>query len=772
VYSKVKIFPLLFLFFYGVYRCNSQSCIQIYDSSITLFKQSKYDIALKKLAAYKICDPNNARRADSIILRIYKAINAQKNEALTQRNLANRRAVTIEAQKDSIEKENTANMMATQALQIKEIDPTKAVQYVFDGLCFSPQNLPLTGIKKKILSSEILRTPLLGASSNNTTCISRFNPQLLVTGDAEGYLKFWNATNKTLVKSIKLLNNSISVLSVIAEKYVLVSGNDSKISKKPNYIIKLYNSTENRSTTLPFKLSSQYTSAAYLGDSSKVFLGNVQGLISCFSLSDTSLQPIRQDSLKIVGIQCWQNAKKIFYATPFGIYDIKNNKEIYQPRGEISITYFGFCQSTADMYIGIGEDLISYNYLTSKDQLLYPIHKGMISSCHCADSAGGFITTSLDNNAALWTANGNLKQVLKGNRSEIYDSYLSPDANYAITVGRRELNAGVNADTNTVKYWYLEGLISKVIKDAHFMGGTAIIHIDRSNLFVSSGVDGNIIVWDSSFIFRNSKKISSSGISKLKWDVNNKKLIYGTFSGEIGIIDISDSGLIKTVSSIQFHTTSAITGIEVIDNKIFSIAKDGMLHMQSNSNELLDSVYFDKELSSITLSDNKNDLLLSAGNKTIIYNLQNRSCKIFNHEVRVNSSLWLSKNRFVTISGQYLRIWDLNNQHAPLLKINNNIQNIMTSIFIDWANRVIYTGTWSGYIICWDFSGKQLYEFDQLTSLANTNIIQDITSNRDHSKLVTVDYNGNIGIFYSPFYFLRDELKISIDCNKVFKTPK
>lgn len=750
--------------------CTAQDCIQMYRSSILLFEDGKYDLALKKLAAYKLCNPEKATQADSLILVIYETVNNQKNEAIKQRNLANKRSKTIKAQKDSIERENIANKAATQALQINEIDPEKAIQFVYAGLCFSPQNPSLIEIKRRIFSQEILKTSLNGASNSNTTCIDKLVDQSLVTGDVDGNLKFWDPAKK-LIKSVKLFNKSISALAVIANSYILASGNDSKDYKSPNYLIKLYNLKNNFITTVRNTLSTQYTSASYLGDSSKVFLGNEQGIISCFSLRDTLFEIIRKDSSKIIGIQCWQKANKTYYATPLGVYDLKNGKEVYKSKEGIFITYFGFCQSTGDMYIGIGEDLILFNFLTEKEQVLYPIHKGMISSCRCADSAGGFLTTSLDNNAVLWTSNGSLKQVLKGNKSEIYDSYLSADANYAITVGRREINGGVNADTNTIKYWYLKGFLSSVIKNAHFMGGTSIIHTAKTNFFVSAGVDGNIKVWDSSFILKALKKIHSSGISKLRWNETNKKLIYGTFSGEIGIIDISENGLMTTISSFQSHA-AVITGIEVFNNRIYSIGKDGMLYIQSYSNEKIDSVYFDTELNSISFLNDKKTLLLSAGNKTIIYNLQNKSSKIYNHVVRVNNSVWLTPTRFVTISGQYLTIWDMKNNQAPLLKIDNNIQNIMTSISIDTVNKLIYTGTWSGYIICWDFYGKQLFEFDQLTSLANTNLIQDIISNKANHKIVSVDYNGNIGIFYSPFSFLQKELKIDIDCSKFYKAIK
>ncbi len=98
--------------------------------------------------------------------------------------------------------------------------------------------------------------------------------------------------------------------------------------------------------------------------------------------------------------------------------------------------------------------------------------------------------------------------------------------------------------------------------------------------------------------------------------------------------------------------------------------------------------------------------------------------------------------------------------------MDNNLQNQMTSLFVDSINKLIYTGTWSGYIICWDYFGNQLYMMDHLTSMANSNLITGLVGNKDNSSIYNVDYNGNITKWHSPMSYIRDHLRINTECKK------
>lgn len=767
----MKMLVLSITLFLAALTGRAQSCTRIYDQAQALFKIGNYDLALKKLEAYKLCAPDKIPRADSLIVKIYQTVNNQRVEAERQTTIANQRAKVIETQKDSIERENIANKAATQALQVNELDPTSAIQYVYAGLCFSPGNPSLAEIKRRIFADEMIRKNLAGASRNNTTAIGPVTGDLLYSGDDEGNIKLWDAGGKKLNATIKVFNGRISAVTALGSRYLLVSGNDSKDFRHSAAGLKLVDLNGPGITAIAADMPAMVDHISYKEDSSTAVLSDAQGRLSSFSRAVLSLKVLKTDSNKVIDIQCWQKAKRTFYATAFGIYELESGKTIYKAKPNVYITYFGLCQSTGMMYIGIGEDLVLFDYLSNNEHLLYPIHRQMISSCHCADSTGAFLTTSLDGNAVLWTADGNVNKILKGNKPELYDGYLPPEAGYAITVGRRGLNAGTSADTNTVKYWYLKGFFDKIVKDAHFTGATAVINTGTTDLFITSGVTGSIKIWDTNLKLLHTRQGAGAGISKLTWDPEKMLLAFGTFSGESGTLPVSIRGEIGEPSFIKTHTASAVTALAVHDQKIYSAGKDGMVFIQSYKNQRLDSIYFNAAITAMDCSGGDGRLLIASGNKVILFAAPSNQVP-FEHKQRINALAWLSPKRFVTLSGQMLRIWDVNNNRKPILEVNNNIQNEMMSLYIDKENKVIYTGTWSGYIICWDYSGKQLYEFDQLASLGNTNIVNGITATNDGSRIITADYNGNIAAFYSPFAFLEKELKINIDCGRFLKMIK
>src|SRR6476620_10035728 len=150
-------------------------CEEVYNLANALFLNDNYDLAIKKLSAYKLCNEKGVKKADLLLLKIFEKVNNQKEdaikatkEALKQKNIANLRASVIITQKDSIEKENASNIIATQALQVNDINPNTALQYIYKGLCISPNNLALNEIRRKILNEEILFKKNEASNNNNT----------------------------------------------------------------------------------------------------------------------------------------------------------------------------------------------------------------------------------------------------------------------------------------------------------------------------------------------------------------------------------------------------------------------------------------------------------------------------------------------------------------------------------------------------------------------------------------------------------------------------
>lgn len=752
---------------------NKNKCEEIYFSAESLFTKGEYSLAINKISAYKICAATkDSKKADALLLKIYSTVNRQKEDAIVakkdaekQAKLANQRAATIQMQRDSIQKENIANQIATQALQVNQIDPNKALKHVYTGFCYNPNNTSLNEIRRKIFTDEILFKEIEGANPYNTVSIAKLNSNIFYTGDSDGEIKLWDALNFKLIDKIKVFKNSLSLCQRINDNSIIVYGNDSKDFKNPNYSVKILDITKKNSVRIiSDSLKSNIISIISSYEENTFLFSSENGDIFKLEAPSLIFNKFKTIEDKIVGMQCWTGAKKIFYATPKGVFDLFSNQQYYSSPLDVFITYFGFCNSTGDFYIGFGEDLLLFNVVTQKDHLLYPIHKSMITSCSCADSTGSFLTTSLDGIGVLWTSNGNLSKALKGNKAELYSGYLDPNQKFALTVGRRELNSS-QSDTSTFKYWFLSNLLEEK-KEAHLFGAKSVVYAEEFNYVISGGNNGEIKIWDESLNFIESKQINSSGISTLFWDGSRKKLWFGTFDGNTGNIELSEKGEMISNKYIRTHTGQVSSILADPSGKVYSVGKDGVLFIQDKGNNRIDSVYFDKEIAEISFSSDYSSLLIAAADKVILYELRTRKKIDFQHSLKVNSMKWLNKTMFASVSGQFLRIWSINNNIKPILKADNNIRNIMTSLHIDTEKKLIYTGTWSGYIFCWDFYGKQLFEFDQLTSLADTNIINSICGSHNNSYLYSVDYNGYLAKWYSPNYFINKQLNIKSNCQE------
>lgn len=755
---------IIFLFMVSLsLEARAQDCGLIYAAASKLFRNGQYEMALKKLAAYKLCDPSGSRAADALIVQIYTTINGQKAQAIRQKQIADLRAVTIGLQKDSIVKENQANLAAAQALQINQLDPIEALKTVYGGLRFSPRNTSLLEIKRRIVANEVLRETLPGASATVTLSVDGFGDSCIVAGDADGMVRLWNTGSRQLSGKVRLFQGALSTVTQIPGSGILAAGNDSKDFRNPVYAVKWYDSKREKVVTVASGLKEPYRFAAYEGDSSHVLLASAKGTISRFSLADSSMVPVRDLGVALTGLQCWRAAHKAFYATPSGIYELHTGKEIYRATQNSFVTYLGFCQSTGDLYIGIGSDLILYSFITKREQMLYPIHKGTISSCRCAEKSGGFLTVSQDNYAVLWTSNGNLDRVLKGSKAELYDGYLSDDAQYAVTVGRRQINVR-NPDTGTVKYWYLKGNKIAMVPEAHAFGGLSLVFVPERAIYVSTGIDDKIKVWDQKFRLLSERKFTSAGIKNISWDSTTGSIVFGTLDGLVGKAVLEPDGSIDEPHTLKVHA-SDVTGLQVLGDRIYSTGKDGVLYVQNIRNMRLDSVYFNAGLGSVKASPDGKCLLLAAGRDIIVYELATRRKKFYKQPSDVREADWISNEQFVAISGTQLIAWSKKETSAPLYRSDNNMRTEMTAMIINHKEKLIYTGTWTGSIVCWDYDGHPLYEFDQLTSLEQKDIVRAIAYNDRRNEFAVIDYFGFLSLFTSPVDFLRKLLgrELTID---------
>lgn len=82
------------------------SCETMYNTAVSLFEDSKYDLAIKKVSAYRACiNTLQNKKADDLLLKIYETVNKQKQTAVDARIEAEKQTKIAKTATDKAEKE-------------------------------------------------------------------------------------------------------------------------------------------------------------------------------------------------------------------------------------------------------------------------------------------------------------------------------------------------------------------------------------------------------------------------------------------------------------------------------------------------------------------------------------------------------------------------------------------------------------------------------------------------------------------------------------------
>lgn len=196
-------------------------CDSMYKHALDLaFNIGEYELALKKLAAAKICNPNDAKY-DSAIVKIYKDINQQKINAVNARNDANtalkrekeaRRET--ELQKRDLQNQLARNYWLNSKTSREKNDFLTALHLAAEGITMSKDaaltknmlldinpNLPLTCLKNIFQHQGTVQDITINSSET-----------LVVTCSWDHTAQIWNIENGILVG--KPLKHNSYVLGV------------------------------------------------------------------------------------------------------------------------------------------------------------------------------------------------------------------------------------------------------------------------------------------------------------------------------------------------------------------------------------------------------------------------------------------------------------------------------------------------------------------------------------------------------------------------------
>jgi WD40 repeat protein len=89
-HMRYFIFTLICTLPFQVFSQGSKDCIRIMENANTAIKDTNYSLALTKLRAYKVCNPEDAAAADEKIVHVFRLIEAQRDAAVEAKEEATR----------------------------------------------------------------------------------------------------------------------------------------------------------------------------------------------------------------------------------------------------------------------------------------------------------------------------------------------------------------------------------------------------------------------------------------------------------------------------------------------------------------------------------------------------------------------------------------------------------------------------------------------------------------------------------------------------------
>jgi len=167
------------LFIFICSQGDAQPCQRIYAFADSLVKAPRpdYELALKKLAAVKLCDPNLARSADELILRIYREINNQRH--LAESALSKERIALKEVERQA--RISESGRMAAEASENSITHPSMLVSNMREAIC-------AMRLDPSLRSDQVVRRLLMGLASLQAELTLPMDPEVIVENTAAGWV--------------------------------------------------------------------------------------------------------------------------------------------------------------------------------------------------------------------------------------------------------------------------------------------------------------------------------------------------------------------------------------------------------------------------------------------------------------------------------------------------------------------------------------------------------------------------------------------------------
>ena len=541
------------------------SCQAIYNKAVEFEKAGNFEKAILRYNAVKACDPNFKLKADSIILTIFRKVEARWKQAQKDKEQAEKekkKAVLAQLQeqkaKQELEKQITVTNEALREAKIQKgkaelgerkaanlskyykqkseqadrVLPTRIIEYMH--IKHPEDNIAELLYKENLSDTTIQewsRSEILTYGVTVTTIAVSPNGQLIFTGDASGIGTLWGIEGNRLQTFIGHYTSIISACFSPDNKTILTASLDRTVN--------LWNLEGELIRTL-FTADLGISYAAFSADAQKILIAN-------YNKPNATL---RDTSGKIL--------------QTFKGYGSQLTALALSADGQYVLT--GSMDSIARLYNATGELIKVFN---GEHQ------QGRILSVAISPNGQYIATSSSDTSVWLWNKQG--VGILRFKHyDKVYSMNFSENNDYLLT--------GSADDSVRLFHW---SDTTKLVLGGHSRAVSAVAFVPNSPYVISAAYDKSVHLWDSrpDRLFKDTILLKDKVKMEIYLSPNDSMFAVLSRRGELKIYT-PDNKLLQTYK--EEGTNAIVKAVFSPDSKAVLIAtRDREIKLMDLENNML-----------------------------------------------------------------------------------------------------------------------------------------------------------------------------------------
>lgn len=641
------------------------------DSIVKAKGKDSYKHALSKYNAAKACDEALTKEVNDKILALFNAVENEKNEAVRQRERAEKQTRIAEERREEAERQAEAARLAANAIEESKQDHTLALN-LLNYSCKISKNtneFALRASQNLIDDSRIYfyEKVLIGHSASVNSVAVSYN--FIATGSEDGNCKLWDFDGKE-IQSFYCNQSAIKAVAISPDgKFLLTGGADGSV--------KLWDTIGKEVFTLNSH-KSPITSLIFTYDGKYIVTGSFDAKVKIWSIEDgKELRSLKSEggpvlSLavtidnKLIAAGCGSMLRNDNYAT---LWDIEGNKlNTYSDDGRV-ITNVSFTQDGKSLITGSRSMNLSHSNV-----IVWDLNGKIIQSYPVSSGVESLLSTGRGRFVYVGLFDQSIKKIDLSSRDLISLAGHFGIVNSIASYGFNDEKILTASDDKTVKLWNLKEDLSDRISTSRL--GRLSYH-NKKKYFLHSEKDSLVFISN----FRETKEIvlkkqkiviTSVAISRC-----SDYLLVGGNGGFLrllskkGLLEKSLSGHRGNISSLAFSDDGEM---------IISSSQDSTMRIWDTNGNLKET-FFERAgaINSLEISKN-NNIILSGSSDGVVHLRDFRNKKDISlkcHDGGVNVVIFSPDNNFFLTAGndKTIRIWDLKGKEINRLNKHNSFVN-------------------------------------------------------------------------------------------------